>query len=214
MKNQATINSQKLLVEYCFKRLQSIKKKMTEKDEITRQRNKDSAQRAALFWIKLTNERESEIVRQLLALAAIILPLSASILLANITLLQIEKVLLMACWILLFVSIIAGFIQIIIDTRYFLKVSRDSSIRERLWSSTNRSIKDIDNDIVKLGEIPGSSGDWSLIIQGVAFFLAILLLLAVGFSIITQQHLSPSTVCLEPAKAPFFIFCDRNSEGI
>ncbi|MCL5431907.1 MAG: hypothetical protein M1484_02270 [Patescibacteria group bacterium] len=187
---------------------------MTEKDEITRQRNKDSAQRAALFWIKLTNERESEIVRQLLALAAIILPLSASILLANITLLQIEKVLLMACWILLFVSIIAGFIQIIIDTRYFLKVSRDSSIRERLWSSTNRSIKDIDNDIVKLGEIPGSSGDWSLIIQGVAFFLAILLLLAVGFSIITQQHLSPSTVCLEPAKAPFFIFCDRNSEGI
>lgn len=148
-------------------------------DEEIRRRNKDTAGRNALFWIELANQRQSEIIRQLLGLSAVLLPLSASILLADIKINQTEKILLLHGWIFLLISIIAGFIQIFVDVDYFVKVSQDSSNREVLWS-TNRTIRDIEKDVQKLGKVSSSSTDWPLRFQILTFSTGLVLIMVVA----------------------------------
>lgn len=153
---------------------------MASANEEIRRRNKDAAQRAALFWIELANQRQSEIIRQLLGLSAVLLPLSASIILSNTPLDITEKYLLTSSWILFLISIIAGFIQIQIDSKYFVLLSRDSSKREELWSDSNRSVPTIEKEVASLGKVPGASTSLPQYIQAVTFFIGLILVAIVG----------------------------------
>lgn len=157
---------------------------MANNDEEIRRRNKDSAQRAALFWIELANKRESELAGHLFTLSAVILPLSTSIVLSSIELDWIEKILLVFSWLFFIVSISFGFSQIIIDIKYFVKLSRDSSKREDLWSDSNRSYIDIDRDVTALGKVPGSSTGWPLYVQGITFIVAFIILIIIAILIL------------------------------
>lgn len=165
-----------------------LPQKMASKNEELRQRNKDAAQRAALFWIELANKRQSEIVHELLAVSAVLIPLSASIVIAKISLSVFQQHLLVIIWILLLLSVAAGFIQIAIDSNFFIALSRDASSREKLWSDTQRSVNDIENDVKKLGETPGSSTMIPVYIQAVTFLLALITITIVGISIIPNTR--------------------------
>lgn len=156
-------------------------------DENIRQRNKDSAQNAALFWIRLANDRLSEINKHLLGLATILLPLTASIVISPIKFREYEKTLMIIGWVFLFISIIAGFMQIVIDAIYFKDLSRDSSKREVLWSDTNSDIRNIDKDIKALGNTPASSTHIPLILQSLAISLGLFLIMLVAVLLLIKK---------------------------
>ena len=153
---------------------------MTITNEEIRHRNKDAAERAALFWIQLANERQSEIVRQLLGLSSVLLPLSASIVISKVILNQIEIHLLVLSWILFLSSIAAGFIQIYLDSKFFVMISRDSSKRQELWSEGRRSVLSIERDVEALGKVSGESTSLPQKVQAVTFFLGLIFLMIVG----------------------------------
>lgn len=149
-------------------------------NEEIRRRNKDAAQRHALFWVELANRRQSEVVRQLLGLSAVLLPLSASVVVANIELEKIEKILLFSSWVFFFISIVTGFIQIQLDAWYFVMLSRDSSKREALWSDSGRPISEIEKDVKALGKVPEMSTSLPLRLQALAFFIGLICVASVG----------------------------------
>ncbi len=153
---------------------------MAQDDETLRQRNKDAAQRAALFWIELANQRQSEIIRQLLALSSVILPLSASVIVLNIQLSQSDKILLLASWLLFLFSILSGLIQLLFDSDYFVKISRDSSKRESIWSDSSKQFNKANREVEALGPVPGSSTTVPLYIQEISFCIALILLVIIG----------------------------------
>ncbi len=159
--------------------------RINKNNEDIRQRNKDAVQRSALFWIKLTNDRLSEINKQLLGLATIILPITASVIAIEFLIPKdFEKNLLIIGWVLMFISIVAGGIQILVDARYFLFLSRDSSSREALWSDPNRSIEDIEKEVKSLGTMPSSSTHCPLVIQALAIFSGLFLIMLVAASLL------------------------------
>lgn len=157
-------------------------------NEDIRQRNKDAAQRAALFWVEFANKRIFEINKQLLTLATILLPITASVVgVEFLTLREFEKTMLVMGWILIFISIVTGGIQILIDAKYFLYLSRDSSKREVLWSNSNRNVEDIEKDVKSLGSVPGSSTHCPLVIQALAIFSGLLLIMIVAANLLIRR---------------------------
>lgn len=107
----------------------------------------DRFQKAALYWNNLANQQIFELNKQLLSLAFIILPLTASIIAVEfIKPREFEKTLLILGWIFLFLSIILGFVQILLDAIYFNYLSNDSSTREYLWSQ-NKENDDIKKEV-------------------------------------------------------------------
>lgn len=163
-------------------------RKNNPEDEKLRQRNKDSFQHAALYWNKLANDRVFEISKQLLGIALIILPLSGSIVLANKRIDCDEKNLLFFGWILLFTSIVSGFINLWKEATYFQYLSIDSSAREEIWSDTNRSVQDLDKDTDKLGKTRSQSSTIPLIIQITALFFGVFLIMIVIYSLLFYRR--------------------------
>lgn len=157
------------------------------RDEEIRRRNKDSVQKAAFFWIKLANDRLSEINKQLLSIAFILLPLTGSIVLANKKINFSDKTLLTHGWILLFISIFSGLIQILIDAIYFKSLSRDSSKREKIWSQIDKPISLLASEEKELGEVKGSSTHWPLIIQSFTMFIGLGLIMIVAYHLLSNN---------------------------
>mgnify|MGYP001584568581 FL=1 len=145
-----------------------------------RQRSKESYQRGAFFWIDLANQRLGDFNRQLLALAVVLLPLTASISLSSIKLKDFEKTLLVLSWIALGVSIITGIIQILIDTIYFKDLSRDSSKREKIWSNFSRKVTDLEKETKAIGEVKESGSHDPLKIQASSLFIGLILIMVVA----------------------------------
>lgn len=152
-----------------------------------RERNKDSYQKDALFWIDLSSQRLINLNSQLLGFTAILLPLTASIVLSDIKLEEREKWLLVLIWVLLIISIVAGLIQICIDMIYFRGLSRDSSNREKIWSDFSRPIVDLEKQTKKLGQVKESSTHAPLIIQAIALVVGLVVLIFLaGFILFSQ----------------------------
>lgn len=156
----------------------------SDKDEQLRQRNKDAVQRAALFWIGLANDRLSEINKQLLAVGFLLLPLSGSVVLADIVICECEKFLLGIGWIFLFISIISGLFQIWVDAIYFKNVSRDSSQREKIWSKSGIPIKDLNKKIEELPVPKVLSTHIPLIVQAVSLLLGLIFIMLMMYRIL------------------------------
>lgn len=158
---------------------------MAQEDKIAR--NKDSAQRAALHWNKLANERLFDLHKQLLGLATLLLPLTASIVIVDsVKLLEVEKTLLLLGWAFLGISIIAGLIQLIIEAKYFNYLSNDSSCREEIWSS-ERSIEDMQKETKALGRTNPSSTLIPLSIQTFSIFIGLSLIMIVATFLLLRK---------------------------
>lgn len=156
-------------------------------DEEIRQRNKDSYQRAALFWIDLANQRLSSFNKQLLTIAAILLPLTASLVAANfIDLRDFEKALLIIVWISLGFSLVGGVVQIIIDANYFKYLSRDSSRREEIWSG-NDTNEEMTKQTKLLGKTEPTSTHIPLWLQAFTLGQGLLLILVIAISLLLRK---------------------------
>ncbi len=149
-----------------------------------KQRNKDAYQRGAFFWIDLANQRLGDFNRQLLSLAVILLPLTASVILSDLKLREFEKTLLILSWVSLGISVVAGLIQILIDTNYFKDLSRDSSKREKIWSDLFRPIADLEKDTKALGEVKGSSTHDPLKLQALFLLIGLVFIMIIAGSIL------------------------------
>lgn len=160
-------------------------KKNNPEEEKLRQRNKDSAQNAALFWIKLANDRLSEINKQLLGIALILLPLSGSITLSDETLCYSEKQLLIRGWFLLFISVMLGFVQILVDAFYFKYLATDSSSREFIWSNSSRHVLDSEKEVLMLGKVRAQSTHIPLFFQAVTLFFGLTLIMFVMYKLLS-----------------------------
>lgn len=155
--------------------------------EETIQRNKDAFQRAALYWNNLANQRLFDFHKQLLGLATLLLPLTASIVLVeSIKLKEFEKTLLLLGWVFLGISIVAGYIQILMDATYFNYLSNDSSQREEIWSS-NKKIEDMEKETQVLGKTSPSSTVTPLWIQTFSIFVGLSLLMVVAGSLLFKK---------------------------
>lgn len=163
--------------------------KNSEKNEQLRQRNKDAFQKSALHWNNLANERLFEISKQLLGITLIILPLTGSIILANRIITPNEIELFVFGWITLFISIISGFINLWTEAKYFQYLSNDSSLREVIWSDSNRSVKEMDKKTTKLGSTKSISSPVPLIIQIATLFLGVILIMFVIYSLMKTQKI-------------------------
>ena len=88
----------------------------------------------ALFWIDLANKSYFHLRNQLIALATILLPLTASIVIlsndSRVSPNSQEKSLFILGWIFLGVPIVFGLIQTWIDSTFFKDLSGNSSLRE------------------------------------------------------------------------------------
>lgn len=149
---------------------------------------KDSYQKDAIFWINLANQREFDFNKHLLSLAAILLPLTASVLaLESIKLLQCEKILLMISWVSLGISIISGCIQIWFDSSFFVKLSRDSSAREVIWSNMQLPLSELENRTNQMGKMREKGSVTPLWIQIFALFEGLLLIMFTAASILIRK---------------------------
>ena len=147
----------------------------------------DRFQRAALYWNNLANQQIFEINKQLLALATIILPLTASIVVIDtIQLREYEVTMLIFGWMFLFLSIISGLIQVWIDARYFNYVSNDSSSRERLWSQ-DKDNNEVKKEVERLGSIKPFSSSVPTLFQGFFVLFGLLIIMLVAVSILINK---------------------------
>jgi len=160
---------------------------MKRSDEELRRRNKDSFGKAALYWISLANERLFEISKQLLGIALILLPLTGSVILADVKLTHADLKLLVYGWIALFVSISAGFLNYWIEAKYFKYLSNDSSTREEIWSNTTESIKHMDEKTRKLGRTKANSSFIPTAIQGASLLIGLFIIISVIYNILSVK---------------------------
>ncbi len=150
-------------------------------------RNKDNAHQSALFWIELANNRLTNICNHFISLAAILIPLSASLVISNNILNFNEKIMLVSTWITLFFSIVFGFLHQLLDVQFFVYLSRDSSKREELWSNTNRGYAQVLKDVLALGTTKNASSHLPLVLQGITFMIGIILISFIGISLLFKQ---------------------------
>lgn len=160
-------------------------------EEEIRQRNKDTHQKSARYWIGLANSQAFEINKQFLTFAALLLTLSTSIIALNnpnnlnyFKLSEIEKAFLLIVWFFLIISLISGIIQIIVDVNFFVYLCRDEGKREATWSQLGKSIAQLWDEEKAIGRTKKNSTFLPLILQGVFLSLAICFLIVIGIFIL------------------------------
>lgn len=142
----------------------------------------------AKFWIKLANECHFELKKQLLGLATILLPLTASIVVIppnTVDIVEQDKNLIISGWLFLEISIILGLIQTKKDIDYFVKVSRDSSLREHLRNVLPADCAE--KAVNVLPSVPPQSTHVPLYFQALALFVGLLLIMAVATKLLLYK---------------------------
>lgn len=143
----------------------------------------------ALYWNKMANDKLSEIDKQLLTIAFVLLPLTASVLGLNINLNDVLKTILIGGWIFTFVSIICGFVHIIIEADFFRKYLDYNTHRSTIYhKNLDKTLSTVEAKIEKLQSPSASSGHLFLILQGISISIGLLLIMIVaGFLLIMKQ---------------------------
>lgn len=147
-------------------------------------RTKEGYSERARFWIDKANQQISEFNKQLLSLATFLLPLTASVVVADLELSGSQKTLLITGWAFLFLSIISGLIQYVIDANYFKNLSRDSSRREEIWSDLYRSKNQLEQETKALGKVPSQSTHIPLSLQTFFIIAGIFLIMFVATTLL------------------------------
>jgi len=144
----------------------------------------------ALFWNRLANDSYFQFRNQLIILATILLPLTASVVAipkANLEIQLIDKILLILGWICLGASIVFGLIQHWIDTVFFVELSADSSLREHIRKNLKVNIDIVDRVIDLLPTTKSKSAHWALIFQVLFLFGGILVIMSSAVVILLRK---------------------------
>lgn len=133
---------------------------------------------AALYWNSLANQRYFELNKQLLSLASILLPLTASIALVKPSPLNnVLRSLLVVGWGSLFTSILFGLFQIWKDTNYFAYLMADSSLREKFWCNPQMSNAEKEKAVDVLGETKSRGNIYPLFLQILFLLIGLLFIM-------------------------------------
>lgn len=157
-----------------------------EGEDINR-RNQEKFGSAALFWIGLANQQLFELNKQLIGLAIVVLPLTASIIAVDLTLREFQKTLILISWVFLFISIISGFIQLFVDVLYFKYLSNDSSKRQEIWRRTDIKTEEKERATDALGKVKESSTHVPLYLQAFSIVFALILIMIVASSFLISK---------------------------
>lgn len=156
-------------------------------DEVNRI-NQERFSSSAKFWISLANQQLFELNKQLLSISFLLLPLTASILLVETLILrEYQKTLLGLSWIFLFISIVFGLLQIVIDAFYFKSLSRNNSQKEVVWHQRNKTSEQKEKETEALGGVKETSTFIPLIGQTFTIIVAILLVMSVATSLLVSK---------------------------
>lgn len=159
-------------------------------NEELRRRNKDAAHQSAFHWISLTNKRVLEVNKQLLSLATVLLPLTGSIaaIQSRMDIGKSGRLLLIEGWSLLFASIIAGFIQLVIEISFLKRWAEYESKRESTFSNPNLPLENMEKDAQNLPIPSKSSSHIPLIFQAVSLFVGLVLIMLVALRLLFQPE--------------------------
>ena len=117
----------------------------------------------------------------------LLIPLSATVItLKNFEINDFEKTLLERSWVLIFLSIILGFIQIIIDSLYFKNLAYDNNQKAKIWSCVGRSNKILESETKKINPTKDSSTHIPLILQAISIFLGLSMIIRVSISFLNH----------------------------
>jgi hypothetical protein len=128
---------------------------------------------AALHWNSLANERQFELIKQLLTIGALILTISATIIgffrgNINFQFQPISSTFIVLSWISIVSSIIFGLKQLSVDSSYFNYLSNDESERQSKFERL--PLVEAKDQVKKMKTtISKSDGTWLLLQQ--TFFL-------------------------------------------
>ena len=142
----------------------------------------------ALFWIKLANKCHFDLKKQLLGLATILLPLTASIVVVPIDTIDIvgqDKNLIISGWLFLALSIILGLVQTKKDIDYFVRQSRDSNLREHLRNVLPGN--SAEKAVSALPSVPPQSTHAPLYFQAIALLVGLLLIMSVATKLLLYK---------------------------
>ncbi len=143
------------------------------------------------YWNTMVNDKTLEINKQLLGIAAILIPLTGTIL-ALPTQIHLTGEAKMALYIaisFLLVSVINGFADMIVGVRFF-RTYQNWKIKEaKIWNKNilSRNINKIEDELDKLVLPPLSSTNIFLILQGIFISIALMLLIGVTIFIIASK---------------------------
>lgn len=142
----------------------------------------------ALFWINLANESYFHLRNQLITLATLLLPLTASIVIlskdSKVLPSSQEKNLLIIGWILLGASIVFGLIQTWVDSTFFKGLSGDSSLREHFRNNLPGALAD--RVIKLLPHTPSKSTHWPLFFQTLTLLGGIIFIMFVAHGMLQR----------------------------
>ncbi|MCL6096647.1 MAG: hypothetical protein M1444_03145 [Patescibacteria group bacterium] len=142
----------------------------------------DFHRKAALYWNSLANERQFELIKQLLAIGALILTLSVTIIgffkgNVNFQSQPISSTFLVLSWIFIILSIFFGLKQLSIDSLYFNYLSNDESKRQAIFEQL--SLEDATGRVKKMQPTVSKSDEKWLLLQE-TFFLIGIIFISIG----------------------------------
>lgn len=176
----------------------------------------DRYQRASLYWNNLSNRQVFELNKQLLALATIILPLTASVVVVDtIQLREYEVTLLIFGWVFLFLSIASGLVQIWIDAKYFNYLQNDASTREQEWSQ-DKNNNEIKKEVRQLGMTEPSSSFVPTLSQVLFIIFGLIIIMSVAVSLLTSSTSLPQQELAEcfAGRCPEYFSMDVDGDGL
>ncbi len=154
-------------------------------------KNWHQAATESLYWNKMANDRLSEINKQLIALATILIPLTASVLVINQSINNVLRTLLIGSWVFLFASVATGFVQIIVDGKFYKKYCNYEASRSQIYHESMRLRRDdidaIEERINGLGSLLVSSGHLFLVLQGIPIIIGLLLIMGVAGTLLIAK---------------------------
>ena len=164
--------------------------KLSQDDEVIRVRNKDHAGRRAELWTKEANDRMSELSRLLATLSTLTISLSLPIVFGNeVNLTSTMKSLFITSWIMGFVSIIFGVINLVADSRYFSKIAKIDNDSEGIWSQRNKTIDEMaDDDEENRVDYSRSSSFTPLKLQGLFAGISLFTLIILGIVALSSKY--------------------------
>ncbi|MEK7572090.1 MAG: hypothetical protein AAB553_07505 [Patescibacteria group bacterium] len=119
------------------------------------QQNWHQASNEAIYWNKMTNDKNTEITKQLLGVAALLIPLSGSVVITSVPLTDFVKTVLGGSLFFLFGSIIFGFIDISKAAGFFREYIIYNSKRATIYHnhlSLDSTLDKAEEEIRKLSQ--------------------------------------------------------------
>lgn len=138
------------------------------------------ASNETIYWNKMTNDRLSEINKNLISITSLLIPITGSLIFTQRHFNNLLTTLLCFALFFLFASIIFGFIQIFFDAKFFKAYNDLNAKRSKLYATNlNKSLDELRKIDENLPKPNASSGHIGLVLQSVTLALGLLSIIGI-----------------------------------